>query len=60
MGELSECLARTAHGRNEKPWTVTQAISEVLPDDDKEKQLLQGLLNQRDHTEEELKEGRLF
>ena len=60
MGELSECLARTAHGRNEKPWTVTQAISEVLPDDDKEKQLLQGLLNQRDKIDTAMLDERLF
>ena len=59
-GGLSEYLARSGHGRNEKLWTVAQAISEVLPDGDKEKQLLQGLLNQRDKVEEEMKEGRLF
>ena len=47
-GGLSEHLARSGHGRNEKLWTVAQAISEVLPNGDKEKQLLQGLLNQRD------------
>ena len=57
---LSEYLARSGHGRNEKLWTVAQAISEVLPDGDKEKQLLQGLLNQRDKVEEDMKEGRLF
>ncbi len=39
---------------------VAQAVSEVLPDSDKEKQLLQGLLNQRDKVEEDMKEGRLF
>ena len=59
-GGLSEYLARSGHGRNEKLWTVAQAMSEVLPDGDKEKQLLQGLLNQRDKVEEEMKEGRLF
>ncbi|MCK4659703.1 MAG: hypothetical protein KAV82_09310 [Phycisphaerae bacterium] len=59
-GGLSEYLTRNGHGRNEKLWTVAQAISEVLPDGDKEKQLLQGLLNQRDKVEEEMEEGRLF
>ena len=59
-GGLSEYLARSGHGRNEKLWTVAQAVSEVLPDGDKEKQLLQGLLNQRDKVEEALAEGRLF
>jgi putative DNA methylase len=57
---LSEYIARSGHGRNEKLWTVAQAISEVLPDGDKEKQLLQGLLNQRDKVEQDMKEGRLF
>lgn len=59
-GGLSEYLARSGHGRNEKLWTVAQAISEVLPDGDKEKQLLQGLLNQRDRIDEALAEERLF
>jgi adenine-specific DNA methylase len=59
-GGLSEYLARSGHGKSEKLWTVAQAMSEVLPDGDKEKQLLQGLLNQRDKVEEEMKEGRLF
>ncbi len=53
-------LARSGHGRNEKLWTVAQAVSEVLPDRDKEKQLLQGLLNQRDKVEEAMAEERLF
>jgi len=43
-----EFLARSGHGRSESLWLVAQAISEILPDGDKEKQLLQGLLNQRD------------
>ena len=60
VDELSECLGHSGDGRNEKRWTVAQAISEVLPDGDKEKQLLQGLLNQRDKVEEEMKEARLF
>ncbi|MCH8851579.1 MAG: hypothetical protein IID41_02890 [Planctomycetes bacterium] len=59
-GGLSEYLARSGHGRNEKLWTVAQAVSEVLPDGDKEKQLLQGLLNQRDKIDEALAEERLF
>ena len=59
-GGLSEYLARSGHGRNEKLWTVAQAVSEVLPDGDREKQLLTGLLNQRDEIDEALAEGRLF
>ena len=59
-GGLAEYLARSGHGRNEKLWTVAQAISEVLPDGDKEKQLLQGLLNQRDKIDEAMAEERSF
>jgi hypothetical protein len=40
MGGLSEYLARSGHGKSEKLWTVAQAVSEVLPDGDKEKQPL--------------------
>ena len=59
-GGLAEFLARSGHGRNEKLRTVAQAISEVLPDGDKEKQLPQGLLNQRDKVEEAMKKDDLF
>jgi adenine-specific DNA methylase len=41
--KLVEHLAET-YGGSEPFWQVAQAISEVLPDGDKEKQLLQGLL----------------
>jgi adenine-specific DNA methylase len=41
--ELDEHLSAT-FGASEAFWQVAQAISEVLPDGDKEKQLLQGLL----------------
>jgi len=41
--ELAEHLAET-YGGNEVFWQVAQAISEALPDGDKEKQALQGLL----------------
>ena len=41
--KLQEHLTMTYVG-NETFWQVAQAISEVLPDGDKEKQLLQGLL----------------
>jgi hypothetical protein len=37
---------------------VAQAVSEILPDGDKEKQLMQGLLNQREQLAEA--QGRLF
>mgnify|MGYP000128212011 CR=1 FL=1 len=41
--KLQEHLSLT-YGGNETFWQVAQAIAEVLPDGDKEKQLLQGLL----------------
>jgi hypothetical protein len=41
--KLQEHLAAT-FGANETFWQVAQAIAEVLPENDKEKQLLQGLL----------------
>ncbi|MCS7137243.1 MAG: hypothetical protein NZ941_02610 [Candidatus Caldarchaeum sp.] len=41
--ELTEHLTRT-YGKNEMFWLVAQAISEVLPQGDREKQALQGLL----------------
>jgi len=41
--KLREHLAMT-YGESETFWQVAQAIAEVLPDGDKEKQLLQGLL----------------
>ncbi|MBN1509228.1 MAG: DUF1156 domain-containing protein, partial [Sedimentisphaerales bacterium] len=43
-----EFLARSGHGKSQTLWLVAQAVSEILPDGDKEKQLLQGLLNQRE------------
>ncbi|MCS6862696.1 MAG: hypothetical protein NZT92_20515, partial [Abditibacteriales bacterium] len=41
--ELAEHLAQT-YGANETFWQVAQGISDVLPEGDKEKQVLQGLL----------------
>jgi adenine-specific DNA methylase len=45
---MAEFLARSGQGLNPALWLVAQAVSEILPDGDKEKQLMQGLLNQRD------------
>ena len=60
VGGLSEYLARSRDGRNEKLRTIARAISEVLPDGEKEKPLVQGLLNQRDIIDEEMKQEELF
>jgi adenine-specific DNA methylase len=42
--KLAEFLDESGYGRKEAFWQVAQAISEVLPQGDKEKQLLQGFL----------------
>jgi adenine-specific DNA methylase len=55
---MAEFLARSGQGRNPALWLVAQAVSEILPDGDKEKQLMQGLLNQREKLEPE--SGLLF
>jgi hypothetical protein len=57
---LAEFLGRSGQGRHPNPWLVAQAVSEILPHGDKEKQLMQGLLNQRDQLEERARDKRLF
>jgi len=42
--KIKEVLAETGYSENEVFWQTAQAISEVLPQGDKEKQLLQGFL----------------
>ena len=55
---MAEFLARSGQGKNTTLWLVAQAVSEILPDGAKEKQLMQGLLNQREKLEQE--QGLLF
>lgn len=55
---MAEFLARSGQAQNPSLWLVAQAVSEILPDGDKEKQLMQGLLNQKDQLHEA--QGRLF
>lgn len=57
---MGEFLGRSGHANNNSLWLVAQAVSEILPDGDKEKQLMQGLLNQKEGLEEAAREGRLF
>jgi adenine-specific DNA methylase len=57
---MTEFLGRSGQGRNPNLWLVAQAVSEILPDGDKEKQLMQGLLNQRDQLEEAGRQLKLF
>jgi hypothetical protein len=55
---MAEFLTRSRQAQNPALWLVAQAVSEILPDGDKEKQLMQGLLNQREQLAEA--QGRLF
>ena len=45
---MADFMARSRQGNNPTLWVVAQAVAEVLVEGDKEKQLLQGLLNQRE------------
>jgi hypothetical protein len=55
---MTEFLTRSGQAQNPALWLVAQAVSEILPDGDKEKQLMQGLLNQKEQLAEA--QGRLF
>jgi adenine-specific DNA methylase len=55
---MAEFLATSGQANNPALWLVAQATSEILPDGDKEKQLMQGLLNQREKLEQA--KGMLF
>jgi adenine-specific DNA methylase len=55
---MAEFLGRSGQVQNPSLWLVAQAVSEILPDGDKEKQLMQGLLNQREKLQDE--QGLLF
>lgn len=57
---MGEFLGRSGHANNHSLWLIAQAVSEILPDGDKEKQLMQGLLNQKEGLEEAAREKRLF
>ncbi len=55
---MAEFLPRSGQASNPSLWLVAQAVSEILPDGDKEKQLIQGLLNQKEQVQGD--QGRLF
>jgi hypothetical protein len=57
---MREFLGRSGQARNESLWLVAQAISEILPDGEKEKQLMQGLMNQREALESATSQRTLF
>jgi hypothetical protein len=54
---MAQFLGRSGHANNHSLWLIAQAISEILPDGDKEKQLMQGLLNQREGLVEATRQG---
>ena len=57
---MVQFLARSGQANNPALWIVAQAVSEILPDGDKEKQLMQGLLNQKEKIEQAGQQGRMF
>lgn len=61
--ELAEFLESSGYSNNDTIWIVAQAISEVLPDGNKERQLIQGLLASRQSISqdavESAKQGKL-
>ena len=57
---MAEFPGRSRQGRNPNLWLLAYAISEILPDAEMEKQLMQGPLNQRDKLEEVAREAKLF
>lgn len=65
--KIKDVLSETGFGQNEAFYRVAQAISETLPNDSKEKKLLEGFLSGKEKIKEEIKEkeakgkqGRLF
>lgn len=53
--EMKKVLKETGYGEKEYFYRVAQAISETLPNDSKEKKLLDGFLSDRDRLMEEIK-----
>jgi len=52
--ELVQVLASSGYGRSEAFYRVAQAVSETLPNDSKEKKLLDGFLVGRERVREEV------
>ncbi|MBU1103407.1 MAG: DUF1156 domain-containing protein [Nanoarchaeota archaeon] len=55
--ELKEFIENSGYAGNDSIWNVAQAISEVLPDGNKEKQLIQGLLASKQSISKEIGKG---
>ena len=62
--EMVQVLAEKGHGKSEAFYRVAQAISETLPNESREKKLLDGFLAGRERVQEEVEkaaeQGRLF
>ena len=54
--EIKNVFSETGYGRKEAFYRVAQAISETLPNDSKEKKLLDGFLSGKEKLVEEIKD----
>jgi hypothetical protein len=61
---MKKVLLETGYGTKESFYKVAQAISETLPNESKEKKLLDGFLSGKEKLKDEIKDiggqGRLF
>lgn len=53
--KIKEVLTETGYARSEVFWQIAQALSEILPEGDKEKQLIQGFLYGREEYVREMR-----
>ena len=61
---MIQTLSESGHGKSEAFYRVAQAISETLPNESKEKKLLDGFLAGRERVQQEVEkmgeQGKLF
>ena len=57
--EIKSVLSETGYGRKEAFYRVAQAISETLPNDSKEKKLLDGFLSGKDRLKEDIRKSKI-
>ncbi|MBN1136862.1 MAG: DUF1156 domain-containing protein [Anaerolineae bacterium] len=57
---LAEFLGRTGHASDEAFWSLAQDLSDVLPEGDKEKQMLQGLVGNKERVVSQVRQERLL
>jgi gamma-glutamyl:cysteine ligase YbdK (ATP-grasp superfamily) len=56
--KIKEILSETGYAQNEIFWQTAQALSEILPEGDKEKQLIQGFLYGKEEYIKEMHQGK--